>query len=527
MSGIKETTRVITDREYRRLCDQAARATTLTSANAALRRMDEANRAERKRDQQRLNQMSTAMNRLSTQLRQERADATKRENEFRRQLADTVAQADQRVQAEAAARKQDMERMDARFSAEMAAAQEQLQGEIRSNSARLQAAIEANDQAIRAHVDDMAGRLQSRIDTVHSEVSGLQGRMDAIDNGNAALLEQARGYYDAANQVLADTRANYRAELLVGADRLAQVQGALGKADAQLQTAAGADGKPGNPMNASVARLTASEAFEEAVRYRQEVLQAEQEWNQRYQAATQAVNAAQAQLEASRSVELRGSSFDVDHWTDGELSGIAGRLHQLSGELQHAENASLEDLESYRENAVRRAEEIDAAAAFAVAAVEASQDRFTLTQQMAQELFDKFGLVFVQSDGRYAGSYEGSDQRAAYRLHMKNPAGLEIVITQTPVAQQGGAIATRITSDILNYGDRSVAEADETVRTILSTLGLADGQAAGAVETRPGYEAKPSDLCVNQSDWGARTETKPASVAAPIRQSAGGARGKA
>lgn len=513
MSGVKETTRLVTEREYRRLRDQAARATSLAAANAALNKMDTANRAEMRRYQQRLDRMNGSMSDLSAQLRRERDNATKRENDFRRQLADTVAQADRRVQAEAAARKQDMERMDERFHAEMSAAQDQLQGEIRSNSARLQAAINASDQALRAQMAETAGQLQSRIDSVHNEVSTLQGKMDAIDSGNAALLEQARGYYEAAGEVLADTLAHYRAELLVGADRLTEVRGALGKADTQLQTAAG------NPMNASVARLTASEAFEEAVRYRQEVLQAEQEWNQRYQAAAQAVNAAQAQLEASRSVELRGKPFDVDHWTDGELSEIGRRLQGLSRNLANAENASLEELEGYRENAVRRAEEIDAAATFAVAAVEASQNRFTLTQQMAQELFNRFGLVFVKSDGRYAGSYEGGDQRAAYRLHMKNPkTGLEIVVTQTPVAQEGGAIATRITSDILHYGDRSVQEADDTVRSILGTLGLSDGQNAGAVETRPGYETKPSDLCVDQVSWGARTETKPASVAAPVRQ---------
>ena len=509
MSGVKQTTiRTVTEAEYNRLLRQARQATTLSQANDALSRMNADNRTRLREYETRISGLNAEQGRLRTEIAAQRKADTARQNELRRQLADAQRRMDEAVAQQADSTRRQIGRMAEQLHTELSQVRRDAHDEIVASSQQLQQQLAETQTRLQQNINAVAADLNSRITAVNTTVTDLQGKMDAIESGNAALLQDAQVYRDTAGQLLQDTVTHFRAEQLVPGGR-AKVDTALTTAAAERSTAEKI------PGNASVARLTARQAYEAAVSYRNEVLAAELAWQQHYQAAAQALNAASAQLEASRTVRLGETPFDVDRWTNGELTRIGGELADLNAALGGTDStADIAALDAIAAAAADRSAALEAAAAFAVQAVNASQTRVVGSAAFAKPLYEKYGLNFVAEDGGHAASYEGGDQRAAYRMHMKNPVtGFEVVITQTPVVQNG-AIATRVESDVLSYGTISMAEADRTLRGILATLGLGTETEGSQVETCPGYEHRPSDRTANRNmnRWAA---ARPTTVATP------------
>lgn len=214
------------------------------------------------------------------------------------------------------------------------------------------------------------------------------------------------------------------------------------------------------------------------------------------------LGAASAQLEASREIDLPDEtdiSVDVDTWTAGDLTAIAERLDSLNGQLDNSDELTISDLDGVQSAGMQISREIDDTSMFAVEAFYASQDRADIAQDIANQLTE-MGLTIVDY------SYQGNDQRAAHRLHLRNNVTeFEIVITQTPVIQPDGTIANRLESDIINYGSLNEERGDEIAREVLSSMG-AIGLQQTDVSTVPGFENSPSDRteCVNIQQW--RTE---------------------
>ena len=508
MSGRKETTVTISTRERDRLYQEAARASSLAGANQALARLSKANEralAESRRQNENLNrrigQLDTAVAAVGETARKETA-------QLRTRLQEEIRDVNRRLRQDAQRTQTQLEALGASFDQAIRDTRRDMANAMGENNRRIEAAIRRSSDAIRGEMSGMERRLQGEMAAVENRLDSVQAQVQTLSGSNDTLLDMAREYREMTEVLTADT-ARYRCELLVPGG-MAEVAAAIEEARGQLALCGKA------PTNAPVAQSYARQAFAGALAFHQRVLHAEQAWQMDLGLTRQTVETARAQLEASRVLTLPECQVDVDHWTDGDLTCLAGRLDTLCRVLESPEGLSAADLEGIRGAAAQISRELDEAAAFALVAAVSSQDRADTAADLAEQLWDTFSLQ-VASHG-----YQAGDQRGAHRIHLKNPAtGFEMVVTQTPCADEEGRVSNCLESDILHYGsyEHNAEEADELARRVLAALG-GEGLEQSAVRTVPGYERRASDRAelTERERW----DTESPSIPGPLHHPASG-----
>ena len=498
MSGIKTTYTTISDDELRRLRQRAAQATSLQQANQYLNQLGAKNDAALADYRNRINNMNTTINRLNQRLAQQEAAATKEAQAIRQHLQNTVRESNDRMQAAMRQSEEQMRTMQSSFHKELTQTRRDVADAMDANNRRIEAALQQTSRHLSHEMKEMQDRISKDMAGLQSQLDSVEISVRASAENQGILLDMAREYDRTARELLTDIQDNYRAELLC--------PGRLGKARAAYENG-GRDIAMAEkiPENSATARASARQALEAAMALHEDVIRAEQEWALHYQVAKQTLNTAQAQLEASRFLDLpeegEDVKVDVDCWTDGDLTAIKNRLGALDRQLENAEGLSLKDLDGVQAAGLQISREVDDASLFALEAFFASQDRGEIAQDIANKLHTH-GLTVVDH------CYQGSDMRSAHRLHLLNRVtGLEIVITQVPESRDG-TIVNRLESDILNYGSLNAEYGDEIARGVLSSLSEL-GLEQTEVKTAEGFEHTASNRqeYADMQQW--RTEQAP------------------
>ncbi len=495
MSGRKTTYTTISDDELRRLRQQAARATSLQESNRLLNQLSARNDAALAEYRTRIRTLDSNIENLNRRMAEQGTAAAREAQALRTQLQQTVRDSNARIQEVSRKNEQQIREMHQNFSRELSSTKREFTEAMEANNRRIESAMRENNRRLEGEMRDLETRLNGEMQDIRSQLDSIEAAVSSTAHNQSVLLDMAREYHNAADMIIADIQENYRAELLCPG-RLKPVAEAFQSCQSEIRDA------ERMPENAATARREARRALEEAFLLRQDVIRAEQEWSLHLESARQMLGAASAQLEASREIVLPDTtdvSVDVDAWTAGDLTSLEERLGSLNGQLDNSEELSVSDLDGIQSAGMQISREIDDTSMFAVEAFYASQDRADIAQDIADQLAEQ-GLTIVDH------SYQGNDQRAAHRLHLRNNVtGFEIVITQTPVIGQGGTIANRLESDIINYGSLNEQHGDVIAREVLSSMSGIGLQQTG-VSTVPGFENSPSDRteCVNIQEW--RTE---------------------
>ena len=350
-----------------------------------------------------------------------------------------------------------------------------------------------------SEIRNLERRLNEDMHEIQSQLNMIESLVNNAAHNQAVLLEMAHEYGSTADMVIADIQENYRVEILCPG-RLNHVLQVFQSYQSEIKDAERI------PENSATARREAPQALEEAFQLREDVIRAEQEWRLHFEATRQMLDVAAAQLEASSEIVLHEDlqdgidvSVDTDTWTAGDLTALRERLASLDEQLTNSEELDVTGLDRIQSAGMQISREIDDTSMFAVEAFYASQDRVDIAQNIACQLSD-MGLTIVDH------SYQGNDQRAAHRLHLRNNVtGFEIVITQTPTIQTNGTIENRLESDIISYGSLNEEYGDDIAHEVLSSLPDISRQQTN-VSTVPGFENSPSDRTeyVNFQQW--RTE---------------------
>ena len=507
MSGRKTTYITISDDELRRIREQAARATSLQESNRLLNLLSASNEAALAEYRTRIRTLNSNIESMNRRIAEQGAAASREAQALRTQLQQTVRESNARIQEEARKNEQHIREMHQGFSRELSTTKREfsealdqtrsdMAEALDANNRRIESAMRQNNQRMESEMRGLETRLNGEMQEIRLQLDSIEDTVSSTAHNQTVLLDMAREYEGAVDMIIADIQSNYRVELLCPG-RLKPVLQALQSCQSEIRDA------ERMPQNAAIARREARQALEEAFHLRQDVIQAEQEWNLHFEAARQMLGAASAQLEASREIDLPDEtdiSVDVDTWTAGDLTAIEERLDSLNGQLDNSDELTISDLEGVQSAGMQISREIDDTSMFAVEAFYASQDRADIAQDIANQLTE-MGLLTIVDYG-----YQGNDQRAAHRLHLRNNVTeFEIVITQTPFIQDNGTIANRLESDIINYDSLNEERGDEIAREVLSSMG-AIGLQQRDVSIVSGFENSLSDRteCVNVQQW--RTE---------------------
>lgn len=489
MSGRKNVT--IDSYELRNLRSQAARATTLSQANDALNRINQHLSASVDNAERRITALTNDLNRMNQTLSANQRAANAQVTALRTQLQDTVRASNQRLAQINEENSRQLQTLQANFDDAIRQTRRDAADAIAENNRRVEEAMNRNNEIISQRIDSTNQRIDvidTRLDSISDAVNGAHGDLQT-------LADMAREFMDMARRLNEDSQ-RYRCELLLpGAFKPVQEQ--FNTAQSQLKLPL---------VNAPAAQLSARQAYLDALAFHERVVQAEQEWILRHQAAQQAVAEAQARIDASGTVteEATKIPINVDHWSDGDLSQLAEDAEGLMRHLQRdASGDSMEDLENIRRRGEQLQDDALDTAAFALGAALNSQFRASIAQALANSLRTSNNLQVVDH------GYQGNDMRGAHRVHLRNNVtGLSLVITQTPVVKPDGSAENRLELDIADPGTCNDATARAVANDIRLTLQRA-GMNVGALNTVPGCEDINTGRreAANLSQW--RTETVP------------------
>lgn len=489
MSGRKTVT--IDSYELDRLRQQAARATTLTQANAALERINRTLTGSVNQANSRINTLTNNINNLNSNLSAVKAGATKEVNALRTELQNTVRDSNRRLAQLNTEHQQQLNALESNFQAALNATRSEMADAMNANNRRIEEAMNENNRIISNQID----QTNSRIDAVSDHMNDIASAVAGAAGDLNALHDMAEEFAEMARLLIADSR-NYRCELLL--------PGQLKPVETQLNTARTQIDLP--LVNAPAAQLAARQAYLDALDFHERIIQAEQEWILRHQAAYQAVSQAQARIEASRQVthEATKMPIDVDQWSDGDLSELADNAAALLRHLeQDANNDSITDLNQIQASGRWLEAETVETAAFALGAAEASQFRVNIAQAIANTLRATNGLRIV------GHGYQGDDLRSAHRVHLRNPmTGLSLVVTQTPRKDDAGNLCNTLEVEITDPGTCNLETAHNVAGDICHALRNA-GFRIGELTTVPGCEditsGRPENA--NLQQWRAETAT--------------------
>ena len=471
MSGRKTITMDTTD--YNRLRNQAARATTLTEANNALNRMNQSLTNSMNQANNRINALNNNINSLNSQLRNVQNSSSKEINALRTQLQNTVRESNRQLTQMAENNRQEMIRLQGNFQNALEQTRRENANAIAANNRRIEATIAENNRRIDATIAENNRQTNRRIDAVQANVDNINNIIHSAQNDLNLLRDMAVEFTNTAQMLLNDSR-KYRCDLLLPGE-LKEVERMLADALKQQQLPL---------VNAPVAQHAAEQAYESALAFHERIIQAEQEWLLRHRAAKESVAHAQGRIEASRSVihEETKVPVDVDHWSEGDLSELSGTANELMDVLdEETDQLTLRDLDQIRVTGQWLEHETVETTAFALGAIESSQDRVDAAQDIADMLNDSNGMQVIDH------GYQGDDMRGAHRIHLRNNVtGLSLVITQSRNQAANGHPGECFEIEVSDPGTSSANDVHQITGEILDGLRNA-GYPVNSIQEVPGY----------------------------------------
>lgn len=461
MSGVKSTTVTISSTELNNLRVQANNATTLAAQNTILNRQNNALIQAQSNLERRLNTMETHNRNMQQQVAG-----------FKTEVRLAVERAVKESEAAARAAKEEARRMQQEIT--RAAAQ---------NARDIEETNRRVDERLRQTEETLGHAMQQQ----NRRIEEARRCMDRIQAGIVSLAEMADELHAAAWTIARNAQDFAHGVELIGG--MGPMHAQLDRAGESIHLTAT------QPTNSPAARQTAADAFAFAQDFYQRAAAAEEMWQLRRLAATQAAEAAAARIESTRTLRVEDEDengkpvsieVDVDRWSDGALTALNERLTALYGAIEGSR--TLEDLDAIRAAADRISTEVMEAAASANIAAHESQNRSETAEDFAQSLSDH-GMTLVDH------GFQGGDKRGVHRIRMRDAVtGDEVVITQTPIHGSDGSITTRVEADL--FSDTLSGETFERRgRDMYETLGLSadDRHQQTEVQTVPGYETRPSD----------------------------------
>ena len=305
-----------------------------------------------------------------------------------------------------------------------------------------------------AQLTGMINNLQAN---TNAAIAAVNANLANLNQGAANLLDSALEFMDQV-RLLQDAISKTRHDLLLPG-KYAGLLAGINLAESNIAIA------QNNPMNSSVARDKARAAFEESVRFLEEIAIAEQEWQAQLSVAEQLSALVAEQIESSRTIEPKpGRELDVNYWANNGIDINKEEYDKLADVLKKPDNLTTEQLVDLQQALVAVSRRIDETVADAYVRIATSQRISRIAEQIHRALNESGDLRVI------AHAYEGDDKRGNYRFISRNDmTGLTVVITVS-VAESEGGLQITPEADIIAYGNLPPMEAEAMVRGVMEDI---------------------------------------------------------
>lgn len=333
-------------------------------------------------------------------------------------------------------------------------------------------------------MEDQKRELNQRIDKNHYEVTSqlnnLDGRVKVIEEISTKQELLAKYWIDQANAFIEDLK-NYRHELLCPG-KMEDIRKKIDDAVADYKVPA-----------YQIAINNGRDAFNLALNLKEEVVLAEDKWNELYGIWRHSLADTQSKLDEHDKLVFTFETTegketvnaDLDDWTNGELSIVRGEFELLRKGMEDIDKKTIEDITEEIGKLENLQHQIDFVAYTGKENLLLSQYRW----QIADEVADIVGESFLMTDCQ--GEYLEDDKRQAYVAKFKNPDNDEVVLVIAPQMDEHGVDYNSVEFHF-NNSDNSEEMRDKWTKHIKNSLEERNIP-IGNLVCREGYERRNSD----------------------------------
>jgi len=330
------------------------------------------------------------------------------------------------------------------------------------------------------------------------QIGELQTRVGHIESREAALQEMAEAWF--ADLRLLQEEIEKLPHRRFAPGRMSRINALIEQGISNLKNGA-----------SQAALVNGQNCYLDLIELRSEVMLQEQLFEQAYQQAWREVKTLTEEINAHRHAMLYQNTdeeveFEVDFWSEGELSQIRQQVAELERQLEEKKDVlTIEQVNAVENLVVDLRAQMLKAVETAKMSILNSQNCFEVSQ-IVEETLKAEGFQVTDA------VFEGEDQRRAYALKMRNYGGDEVVTIITPSSTQEMEYTMQ-----MNFFDR---KQDEEMRLSFARAVTEKLSEAGLQVTAPQKVREPAEPRRETLDFESFRKRRPASQAKNQRGSA-------
>lgn len=499
MSGIKDTTVTMTRRQRDRMVSDVRRA-----KENEQREKDRANASERARKQaeqrsrqltQRLaqadQQVSQIQQQTSQQLSAVRSQVDAVRQEQNRRLEQISRENADRLDAQSRDFQSRLRRQADSFNTRLENQRDELVGmvdDVKTDMREQEERLVSRMDQDRKQMEQSINQISSAVSQVNSRVTQVSNAVSQMEQTNQNHMELAQFWIREAESTFQEIEG-YRHELFA--------PGKLGILRANLQNSS-------NFMQQQAYQTAIGQAanvFCDAMGLKEEVIDAEMEWNSWYSLLSQLYAETKGNLEDLDSMEFEYRvenedggeetvtvDADIDYWTGGKLARLKEQFHQIGQRFQDADNCTSSQLQAMIDELTGIQGAMNRLEADSRVSIRLSQERYTLACDIVEALSE--GFAFEKDTS--AGAYAQNGYRDSYGGTIKNPVTHDQVSFRiSPGENEEGLLTNQM--ELHYYSNSNQEVLDGQMLEAITQAITGHGMQIGEMRCREGYEHRSSD----------------------------------
>ena len=405
-------------------------------------------------------------------------------NEYNRRLQSQIVDNNRRLQEQNLDTDRKLRNREADFNGKLENQRRELQSSINEVSQR----AEKFKQELISSISDVKQQTERNRLELQNQINGINARIEARDSNAKRLAElwisQTQAYISDIEQ--------YRHDMFKPGD-LDRLKGRLGQMLSDMEN---------RVYEAAIS--TARERFYDAVKLKEDVLNAETEWLYYQGLFLQTLADTEANLNYCENLQftfemehgMETVDAEVNYWTNGILDEITNSITEVKQQTEHIHLIQTQQLIDFIDTLNRQNILMEEASAEAKEVIILSQNRKELANKLADALED------IEWECERI-TYEGEEKGQPVHAKFSDGMGNEIVAIISPIINTQN-MDNKLTLDFFDERNYDEGKRQTWIASIQNSL-RKEGLEISEIVCVPGYENEPSDnIAIRDIDATAR-----------------------
>lgn len=396
---------------------------------------------------------------------------------------------------------QEMEGMRAGFAKEtanlkesIAQTKEELRASIEFTRKETDRKLKEQEAALRNEIQENARAAEAKIKEVDDKIEGVIADMKAKEKSEQTL---AQYWVEQSHRLLQEMIEEHRGEIFAP-DAIRELQRTLSLAEGDIKDerfTSAADG--------------GRSAFYRAMDLKEEIYQAELEWNMWFNALKEKELQLLEQLRSAENRSYQGEldgetitdDAGIDYWTRGQLTVLQNRVAQFREGLAGIESMPTEKVKEQMETLVSLAEELTLLEHTSHTNFTMAISRYQMADKIGEILGDNYHMI--DCDGDY---YSGENNQSYHAVFEDPITGNQAAVVVTPVYGEDGVVSNHIEL-IIGNADNNPITRERMSRQVAEALN-AEGVLEGGFPCSGRHEGKEKEEIARVGNIAAVAEGK-------------------